>query len=145
MENTLFLVCRIGETWLGLPATKVEAVVTLGDVVAVPHAPDAVRGLVSIRSRLLTLIDSSIASGTHSDGTASYMVIVSVDGHGYGLTLDEVDDVVDLTSLQPVPGNLGFGWRLLADQMADQFGRIILIVEPSRIIEAAQSSKSMAA
>ena len=137
--SELFLIGRIGPTWVGLPAEQVEAVVPLAEAVAVPHAPRGVRGIVAIRSRLLALIDSSVVAGC---GTASHdalMVIVTSGGHGYALTLDAVDDVVPLDPIGPVIVQLDHAWQSLASAMADHAGRAILIVEPARLIESAQT------
>lgn len=141
----LFLIGRIADTWVGFPAAKVEAVVPLSDAVAVPHAPHAVRGVVAIRSRLLALIDSSRATACGTASQDALMVIVSSGSHGYALTLDAVDDVVLLDPIQPIMMPLTKGWQNLASGMADHGGRAILIIEPSRLIEAAQTPYANAA
>lgn len=149
MANELHLVCRVGTTWVGIPAVQVEAVVKMGDVVPAPHAPPAVRGLVAIRSRLLTLIDCAVVAGAAPDPSQTLdnalMVVVSVDGHGFGLLVDEVDDVIALSGLQAVAATLAPAWQALAGQMADNRGRVILTVEPSRLIVAAEGALPVAA
>lgn len=145
MASEAFLVGRVGETWIGLHAGFIEAIVPVSDIVPVPHAPRAVRGLVAVRSRLLTLIDSAEVAGCGVDAPSALMVIVSIDGHAYGLTLDQADDVVTFDMLHAVPVALANGWQALADQMADHDGRVVLIVSPTRLVAAAQTTLSIAA
>ncbi|MEQ1687295.1 MAG: chemotaxis protein CheW [Sphingopyxis sp.] len=137
--SDLFLIGRIGTDWVGFPAEQVEAVVPLAEAVPVPHAPPSVRGLVAIRSRLLTLIDTSIVVGSGVTAPGAPMVIITLDGHGYALTLDAVDDVVSLEGTQALAAPLSGRWSGLADAMAEHAERIILIVEPARLVAAAAS------
>lgn len=139
LAHNLFLVGRIGDSWIGISAEQVEAVVPLNEVVPVPHAPAAVKGLVAIRSRLLTLIDTAVAIGRATSTQSSLMVIVSDGGHGYALTMEQVEDVVALGDLKPVSAILTGGWAGIATHMADHDGRAILIVEPSQLIAAANA------
>ena len=149
MDNGLYLVCCVADTWIGLPAAQVEAVVKVRDIVPIPHAPTAVRGLVAIRSRLLTVVDTAIAAGVDAMSSptdeAVMMAILSIDGYGYGLTLDVVDDVVEFTGFQPTMENFSPGWRRLASQMVDFRGCIILIIDPRTLVDTVQGTQLQAA
>ncbi len=54
----LHLVGRLGGRGVLFPATQVRRVVDIADVVPVPRAAPAVRGLAALRSRVVTVIDS---------------------------------------------------------------------------------------
>lgn len=136
MSETIYLVGTIGDCSVAIPADHVEAVVRIGEVIPAPAAPPSVRGLVAIRSRILTLIDSCKVVGETSCDTG-FMAIVSIDGHGYGLMLDLVEDVVALGALRPAPSGLTAGWARLAPKMCDHRGRVVLVVEPAALISAA--------
>lgn len=136
MSETIYLVGIIGDCSVAIPANHVEAVVRIGEVIPAPGAPPSVRGLVAIRSRILTLIDSCKVVGETSCN-AAFMAIVSIDGHGYGLMLDLVEDVVALGALQIVPSGLTPGWARLDPQMCDHRGRVLLVIDPAALIGAA--------
>ncbi len=140
MEDELYLIARVASQWLALPAVSVEAVVAVRDVVPAPLAPPSVRGLVAIRSRLLTLIDTALVAGEQTFGDAApLMAIVAIDGHGYGLALDEVEDVVALFMAE-VPARLGSGWQALVSGVADhQDGRALLRLDPTDVIAVLNS------
>ncbi|MEQ1726312.1 MAG: chemotaxis protein CheW [Sphingopyxis sp.] len=143
--SNLFLIGRIGTDWVGFPAEQIEAVVPLANAVPVPHAPPSVRGMVAIRSRLLTLIDTPIVVGSGETTPGAPMVIITLDGHGYALTLDAVDDVVALAAPEALVAPLVGRWPELAYAMAEHAGRTILIVEPARLVAAAANDQATAA
>ena len=136
MSEAIYLVGTIGDCSVAIPADHVEAVVRIGEVIPAPGAPPSVRGLVAIRSRILTLIDSCTVVGEASCD-AAFMAIVSIDGHGYGLMLDLVEDVVALGGLRPAPSGLTPGWARLNPQMCDPRGRVLLVVDPAALIAVA--------
>jgi purine-binding chemotaxis protein CheW len=120
-------------------------VLHIDHAVPVPGAPSAVRGLVSIRSRVLVLIDSAAIVGEKMDEPARYMAITSVDGHSYACTLDGLDDVITLGELQPVPVVMQAGWRSVAPQVADHHGEAVLVIDPARLVAAAGGNLALAA
>lgn len=140
----IHLIGTIGGHAVALPADTVEAVVRIEETVTVPGAPSSVRGLAAIRSRILTVIDSACVVGDPG-GRATYMAIVSVDGHGYGLTLDTVEDVVELGATQVMPATLSAGWAQLDPRICDHRGRVLLVVDPEALIAAASASRLKAA
>lgn len=145
MSVSLYLMGRIGSNAVALPSDRIEAVLQIDNVVDVPGAPDAVRGLVSIRSRVLVLLDSAKVVGETSAEPARYMAIVSIDSHSYALSLDAIDDVIALPDLRPVPVTLHAGWQRIAPQIADHGNEAILVIDPARLIEAASVALPLAA
>lgn len=144
MSSGLYLVACVGGTTIALPAETVEAVVRIDAVVPVPCAPPAVIGLAAIRSRVLTLIDTAMIAG--EDATDShFMAIISIDGHGYGLALERVEDVIAIDGFGAVPSALTGAWSQLAEGMADHDGRAILLVRPERFVASASASRREAA
>lgn len=145
MSDNLFMIGRIGVTTVAMPADQVEAVVRMGTVVPAPGAPPCVRGMVAIRSRILTLIDSRMVVGEPADSEAPFMAIISVDGHGYALSFDSVDDVALLPDVQPAQGSITPGWAELNPQLVDHWGQVMLVIDPARIVAVAATASRQAA
>jgi purine-binding chemotaxis protein CheW len=137
MSQSLFLVGHVGSNSVAIPADRVEAVLRIDAVVPVPGAPAMVRGLVSIRSRVLVLIDSAMVAGEEVDAPANYMAIVGLGGHSYALALDGVHDVVELHGFTPIPAAMTAGWQKIASQVVDHGGDLILEIDLDRLVEAA--------
>jgi len=142
--NQLHLLCRIGSTAVALIADQIEAVVKVDKIVPVPGAPGCVRGLAAIRSRLLTLIDSASVVGEVSP-QPSYMAILTVGGHGYGLLLDGIDEVAEIAGLATLPVVAESGWTVVEPTLGDHAGELVLVVDPQRFIAAASQSFAQAA
>lgn len=142
--SDIHLIGTIGRQAVALPAEAVEAVVEIGTTVPVPGALPSVRGLAAIRSRILTVIDSARVAG-EPGSDARFMAIVSIDGHGYGLTLDAVEDVAALGAMLPVPSTPGAAWARLDPQLCDHRGRVLMVIAPEALIAAACVTQAAAA
>lgn len=140
----IHLVGTVGGQAIALPADAVEAVVSIGQVVPVPGAPPGIYGMAAIRSRMLTVIDTAWLVG-EAAGQGGYMAIVSVSGHGYGLMLEAVEDVVELGETRPIPTTLSPGWMRLNPVMCDHQGRVLLVVDPEMLVAAASVARARAA
>jgi purine-binding chemotaxis protein CheW len=144
MSSGLYLVAGVGGTTIALPAETVEAVVRITALVPVPCAPPTIIGLATIRSRVFTLLDTALIAG---EGTAQsqLMAISSIEGHGYGLALERVEDVIAIDRFGPAPAGLTSAWAQRVDGMADHQGRAILLVRPEAIVACAGTPLGAAA
>lgn len=134
--NDLYLIVSIGQQRAVLPASFVESVVEVEDVAPVPCAPPHVFGLFALRSRVLTVIDAISAIGEgRSFGDSNQAVIVHVDGHLYGLLVDEVDDVVAIEGAPSKPrALLSDGWARYSNGVLDHEGEPLLLIDVAAII-----------
>lgn len=144
MNSGLYLLASVGGTDIVLPAEAVEAVVRFESVVPVPCSPPCIIGLAAIRSRVLTLLDTAMIAGAGAVH-GRLMAVCSVDGHGYGLALDEVEDVIAIASFTSSPNRLGSGWAAIVDGMADHRGRPVLLLRPERIAASVATPRREAA
>ena len=132
----LYLIATIAGQPVAIRASLVESVVDLGDIAPVPLAPQHVSGLAALRSKVLTVIccESSLGLSRASDRSRR-AVVVSVDGHHYGLLVGSIDDarVIDEPP-QPIRGRLEAGWPRVALGMLELDGEAMLLVDPERII-----------
>lgn len=140
MSHDLHVICRIGSEAVALSATNIESVDRIGAVTGVPGAPESVMGLVAMRSRILTLLDCAVIAGEPHDVSAQAMAILSVDGHGYGLALAAIEDVLPLTNIRPLPSPVAPRWHCLSPQLVDFQGRTLLVIDPARIVAAASTA-----
>ncbi|WP_419825116.1 chemotaxis protein CheW [Sphingomonas sp.] len=135
--DDLKLVARLGGQLVALPAAAIESVVELDQITPAPLASRHVAGLAPLRSRVLTVIDSYVAIGeapADAEG-ARQAVVVTIDGHSYGLLVDEVEDVVALDcEIMPLPAGLGRGWAAAAIGLIELDGQGALLVDPARLV-----------
>ncbi|MDQ2892606.1 MAG: chemotaxis protein CheW [Pseudomonadota bacterium] len=137
--SALYLMARIADRPVAIPTAQVESVIDLGDIMPAPLAPPQVRGLVAIRSRVVTVIDTDVALGlprsTHHRHRA---VITSVEGHHYAILVESLDEVETLDAQPLSPGLvLGDCWRDCATGIVEHGGEPMLVLDLAAWIPAA--------
>lgn len=133
----LHLIARIGTERVAIEAAIVESVVEVDLLTPVPRAGNHIAGLAALRSRVLTIIDSHAALGVSPVGTDELhpAVVVSVDGHSYGLLVDEVEDVASI----PDGGRgrargLSAGWSRVATAVIEHHGAALLVLDAAALV-----------
>lgn len=136
----LYLIARIAGREIAIDSSEVGSVVDLGEIVPVPGAPPALRGLTALRSRVVTVIDTPMLLGDAGGGPAGRAVVGSIDGHHYAWLADEIEDVVAASPGPLVTGlALSGGWRDAARGMIEHDGAPLLVVALSALLPAPQS------
>lgn len=132
----LFLIAQIAGRGVAIATTQIESVVDIAEVVAVPRTEAAVRGLVALRSRVVTVIDTGTALGLDSTpDTARRAVITPIDGHHYAVLVDALEDVA-LFERQPLSSGLTLdrGWGQVGVGLVERDGEPLLIVDLAALV-----------
>ena len=143
----LFLIAHIAGRGVAIATTQVDAVVDIADVVAVPRADAAVRGLVALRSRVVTVIDTGTALGLAPTGDDQRRaVITELDGHHYAILVDSLEDVAPFER-QPLSAGLKptDGWARCGTGIVDADGEPMLIVDLAALVPNAAPTPALAA
>lgn len=135
--NDLYLIAQIADRGVAIDGRYVDSVVDIDAIVAVPHAPLAVRGLAALRSRVVTVIDSRLALGLPASDDAKRAVVARIDGHHYAFLVDSLQDVAPLESL-PLAGGGGRadGWARAATAIVDRDGEPLLVLDLAALVPA---------
>ena len=85
-----------GELLLGAEIRYVEEINRHVDLTPVPHAPEAVRGVVNLRGEVVSVLDLRAILGLGRTETTrnTRNVVVNVKGQRTGLLVDRIADVV---------------------------------------------------
>ena len=138
----LFLIAHIAERGVAIPAEQVGSVVDIGEVVAVPCADSAVRGLTALRSRVVTVIDTGTALGlSPTPDTVKRAVITRVDGHDYAILVDSLEDVAAFDRL-PLSSGLALhhGWAAAAAGIVEREGEPMLVLDLAAVVASTVSA-----
>ncbi len=146
--SDLYLLVKIGRRRVAIAGALVQSVVELADVVPVPLAPPHVAGLAALRSRALTVIDTRAAIGMdpaefETEGRAA---VVEVDGHGYALLVDQVEDVAQAEAPPArLDATMGPEWdRISLGQVETPAGPAVL-VDVAGLVAVSEPRRTMAA
>ena len=136
--ESLFLIAQIAGQRVALPADVVQSVVEIDAITPVPLAPLHIYGLAALRSRTLTIIDPLAALGLEPRPRGmmpAEAVVVTVEGHLYGLLVDLVEDVVSVAEApRPTRTRLGDGWARVGRGMFDHDDAAVLLLDPAALI-----------
>lgn len=131
----LFLIAHVAGRGVAIPADRVDSVVDINDIVPVPRADPAVRGLAALRSRVVTVVDTGLALGLAALGKTARAVITRVDGHYYAVLVDSLEDVASFERRPLAFGAaLGAGWRAAATGLVEREGEPLLVIDPAALV-----------
>ena len=125
----------------GIPIEDVQEIVQLPeDVTALPQAPAHVRGVISLRQRLLPLVDlrSLFHLGAPEGDTHQRIVVVSLPGCGpVGLVTDAVKEVLSV----PRQHSDAVPELLTRDRQLAEFDAICRLDEGRRLVSVLSSAR----
>jgi purine-binding chemotaxis protein CheW len=132
----LYLIARIADETVALPAGEIGSVVEVDQVAPVPRVPPHVAGLFALRSRVLTVIDTrtSLELGAVDRDAQATAVIVECEGHSYALLVDEVEDVIEAGQPESCPALLPASWRRAARGTIRRGDDAILLIDPATVV-----------
>jgi purine-binding chemotaxis protein CheW len=101
------VVFKLADEFYGLPVTQVREVLRLQPITRLPKAPPYIKGILSLRQRVVTVIDLrtqlELPQAEHTGNTR--ILIVRLTKAVAGLIVDGVQEVVSLpgSMIQPAP------------------------------------------
>jgi len=135
--KTLMLIVRMADETVALPADLVESVVEIEAMSQIPLAPPQFAGLAALRSRVVTIVDPRAALGDVSCAPPMPFsaVIVQIEGHPYGIIVDDVVDVLEPDGpVRPANGMAGSRWAATALGTVVIEDRQYLLVDPAGLV-----------
>lgn len=134
------LIVRIADEIVALPSAAIESVVEIEAMSHVPLAPPHVAGLAALRSRVVTIVDPRAALGIDPSTAAITMpfsaAVVTIEGHPYGIMVDEVIDVLEADGPPRRANGLAASrWRAVASGTVVIADRQHLLIDPAALIE----------
>lgn len=137
-----YVTARLAGHWFALPISAVHEVFLLSRITTVPQSPPGIIGVLNLRGRIVTAVDTRQILGFARAPKPPTMAI-GIERHGelFGLAVDEMGDV--LTSVpadrEPAPMNLDRRWREIVTgvQRSDKY--LVLIVAVDRLFDGVTS------
>ncbi len=107
----------IGGQTFGVSLLEIRDILTLEHIFSIPLAPPTILGSINLRGRIVTVINLRECLGLKStpigDGALRYCMTVEFRGCLYGLLVDRIGDIVQVSEelRKPVPSTLSSNWR----------------------------------
>jgi len=106
-----FSIFQIGNALCGIDILLIQEINKNFDITRVPGAEDFVDGIVNLRGRIVTIIDSGkkLSLAPVDKNKDNRNIIISKDEEYIGLRVDAIQDVVQASpgEIEPAPANIG--------------------------------------
>lgn len=139
-----FLIFRLGAEEYGLPLDAVDEVMRLPEqITRLPNAPDFIEGIVTLRGKVIPVIDQRVRFASALDGTQARprIVVTTVEGRKAGFIVDSAAEITDLaadriTATSDLAAEAGRLFSRVAS--LDDGKRLILLIEPKELLDRAE-------
>ncbi|MBI4685297.1 MAG: purine-binding chemotaxis protein CheW [Nitrospirae bacterium] len=93
-----FAVFRISDEDFGVRIDKVVEILKSQKIYSLPDLPVFFSGVINIRGDVIPLLDLGRRFGIHSGSGKDRIMIVNCEGEKIGLLVDEIEEIVSLTT-----------------------------------------------
>ena len=115
------LVFRLGGATFGLPVETVREVVDDATPTPVPGAPEAIRGVISLRGEIVSVTDPAVRLGLGpAAGPRAILVVIAQGGVSTALAVDSIADIVEV-AVADIESPLPLMDRAVADAVCGSF------------------------
>ena len=136
-ESTQQLVVfALGTEEYALPIQQVQEIIRYTEPRAVSSAEPWVRGVISLRGKIIPVFDLGVRIGVHAEpGEDQKIVIIETEVGTAGVVVDEVEEVltVEAGQLDEVPG----AGSDAIDAIAKIDDRLVVLLNPERLLAGA--------
>lgn len=133
-----FVTAKLDDHWFALPIDAVHEVFLLSRITEVPLSPSFLIGVLNLRGRIVTALDTRQLLGfPAAEGDRTMAIGVERQGELFGLAVDDMGDV--LSSLpserEPAPNNLDRRWKDIVTGVQRVDDQLVLIVAVDRMFD----------
>lgn len=129
---------RLGPLFLGVDVLDVQEVLYHADVTAVPHAAEAVSGLINLRGQIATTVDLRTRLGVDADDQPARRthVVVRSGGESVSMLVDAIGDVLEVEPdlYEPPPETMDDATAELILGAYKLEGELLLILDVARVL-----------
>jgi len=139
-EATEYLTVMIGDQVFGIPVLQIEDVLGPQKVTRVPLAPPEVSGSLNLRGRIVTAINVRKRLGLpdNEKSAKAMSVVVEHEGELFSLVIDQVGDVLALTSdtYENNPATLNPTWRDISAGIYRLEDKLLIIIDVPKLLDS---------
>ena len=148
-EGNKHLIFTLGKETYGVPILKIQNIERKLDITPVPGTPPFVKGITSLRGKIIPILDLKEKLGIGETEITDRMCIIIVNVrkeagvHTNGVMVDDVSNVEDISDgyIEPVPKyhNTQIDQEFMSG-IAKVKDKVIILLDIQRILEMSENS-----
>jgi purine-binding chemotaxis protein CheW len=151
-QTERYLSFMLGGEEYGVDILRVQEIKVWDTVTRVPYSPPYVLGVINLRGSIVPVIDLRIRFGLErvTQDATTVIIVVQVPGdraeRTVGMVVDAVADVHDVArqSILPLPDALGPIEKVFVRGLADQGGKLLILLDIEGLIVSSLAGESKA-
>jgi purine-binding chemotaxis protein CheW len=140
---------EVGRETYGVAITSLHEIVRVPEITAVPDAPDYMEGIINLRGKIVSVIDLRKRLGEKNviSGRRNRILVVEHKGRLAGLIVDSATEVLKIPAadVEPSPTTLQEGRQNCVTGLGKYKGRLIVLLDMTRLLDLSAVQKSSAA
>ncbi len=134
VRGSAFVLFRLGDEEYGVSIERVRSIIRYEEPTPVPRAPEAVKGVVNLRGKVVPVLDlmHRLRLGTFVPGPTARIVVAEGAGGMLGLAVDAASEVITIPddALKPAPeGAVTQESAAMLAGVAELDGRLVILLE----------------
>ncbi len=106
-DELQLVVFMIGNEEFGVEITNVQEIIRMTSITRIPQSPNYVRGIISLRGRIIVVLNLNVIMGTESkeQDENTRIMVASIGETVMGFMVDSVSEVIRLPhkNIEPAP------------------------------------------
>ncbi|MBW6408595.1 chemotaxis protein CheW [Clostridium weizhouense] len=90
------VVFKLGNEHFAVETERVQSINDMMGITRVPKAPSYIKGLINLRGSIKSLVDINLLLNVNSSTEQNNIIILTVKDEEIGISVDEVDEVLDI-------------------------------------------------
>lgn len=137
---------KVGRETYGVPITSLHEIVRVPEITAVPDAPDYMEGVISLRGKIVSVLDLRKRLGETQIVSHRRNRILVLEHHGRlsGLIVDSATEVIKIpaSDVEPSPTEFVEGGLKCVTGLGKHRGRLIVLLDMNKLLESGASVRN---
>jgi len=133
---------KLGAEIYGIDIFKIQEVLNLKKITAIPNAPEFVEGVIDIRDRVIPIVDLKKRLNVSTEENGKRRIVVLDLERPFGVIVDDISKVLHLEASQyeVLPETVvGDHDRNCISRLAKSNDELIIVISPERILSRRES------
>ncbi len=136
--STKVLTFFLGQEEYGLEILKVQEIIGMMDVTAVPRTPQYIRGVINLRGKIIPIVELRLKFDmeTIEQTEETCIIVVRAGGIEIGIVVDKVSEVVDIAR-EDIEDAPSFGTSVRTDYIlgiGKSEGRVKMLLDIEKVL-----------